>query len=91
MTPEEMDRRLTKLEDTQQEVLQTLRGDKFSNDPEEQGLVGRVNLIFWTLWGAPNKPNGLVGIIKEGRVIWRTIAVGVVVTVVGGILLRYAL
>lgn len=71
------------------QIRELLQGPDW--DREDRGLMGEIHDIKVALWGHPGRPNGLVGMVKEGRVIWRTIGVGVAVTVIGAAVVRFLL
>jgi hypothetical protein len=64
------------------EIRRLLEGNPY-NRKEEPGVLGRLDTIEHALWGPPDHPNGIFGMVREVRVTTRTMVVGVVITVVG--------
>lgn len=68
-------------------IKDALWGDP--RDRSDQGVVGDIRAINSAIYGPPEKRNGMMGMLKEGRIIWRTFAVGVAVTVIGAVVVKY--
>ena len=70
------------------QILVLIRGNEFDEESRRRSIIGRLEAIETALWGPPDHPNGIWGMIREGRVIWRSIAVGITITVGGAIILQ---
>ena len=64
-----------------------LQGDPL--DRNDGGVIGDVKEIKQAMWGPPNRPNGLVGMVREMRVTTRTIIVGLVIAGCGVLLQQW--
>jgi len=67
------------------QIRELLQGKPY--DREDRGLIGEVHDIKVALYGPPDRPNGIVGMIKEMRVTTRSIIVGFILAG-GGVLVQ---
>jgi len=68
------------------ELKRIIAGDP--RDPRAESVYSRLSNIETALWGPPDHPNGIWGMVREGRVLGRTLVVGFFVSVGGAIVLK---
>jgi hypothetical protein len=68
------------------DLKKIIAGDPY--DREDRGILGDIQMIRQAIFGTKEAPGGMLSQLAEIRVTTRTIIVGLVVTVGGGLALR---